>query len=665
MKRRKILTGAGALAGAALTGCGGGDGNSETGNVLSGTTAEGEVQAKIAADAAPATANPATLVPLGTRMARVEVAFTTIRKVTVTLYNTYTGIGTKVGEKAATSSATHALHFGTAFFTNSRWTAANLYLEVTSDTGEIGKEYKAYTDPWAEHEWSYFYRVNATAAWERIATIRFFPSAAEIENFDFSQHLKTYTNTAVVQNLGNLEMTRSEVMKGVLDFPDRSARIISSPENHDTLCLPDLRRAGSDSPFELLPLMTATSGTLRKCVEERLVRQNISRSASIGALRRRRLSDGTKDEFDYDQHYLIDAYHELLAYVGGKQLMDFMVESRAKLLGQFAELSQSFTRPIYNFIKNSVSELISPAELEKTKRTLLEAAEKLPLDKLPAAGGLSGSFNLQFSGGSQNFKWPQQLTGFGLRFSIGLARFSVGKTSGEPRVTTGWLLGSAGTSKGAIVGILKGRSAYGVVDYDIEVTCNLNFQGAKCQLANFQFDPVFDVDTRGYVFILVQNIYKYTLGAPAPDLSVLDEVELSPVYLDDDIESVRSAVEQAEAQDDLGMIEGMAANSNATQTDIIRRYQTFEASPLRLVFHNTRVAEAVFSTAWPILAVAYVPGFKMILGAGYESKKIIESKEVIDFRRVAFVRMTLTLDVHGVWARDPVARALSGYPDNS
>ena len=656
MERRKILTAAGALAGVSLTGCGGGDSTSETASAPSSAKAGALGQTELAA-----AANPATLVPIGTKMARLEVAFTTRRKVTVTLYNTVTGIGIKAGEKVATSSATHALQFGTVYFTNASWAAGNLYLEVTSDTGEIGKEYIAYTDPWAEHEWSYFYRVNATVAWERIATVRFFPTQAEIENFNFTQHLKTYPNTAVVQNRGNLELKRAQVTPVALDFPDRSARVISTQGNADTLCLPDLRRAGPDSPFELLPLLPAASGRLRECIEERLTRQNISRSISLGGVRRRRLNDGTTNEFDYDRNYVIEAYQELLIYVGGTQLGEFIRESRKKYQDEFARLAQSFTRPVYNFIDNFASNLISDADSRKISRTLKDIAEALPVT---AAGGLTGSLNIQFAGGFQNFQWPQQLTGFGGRISLAVARFSVGSSASGHKVTKGWPVPDS-PYKAGIVGILKGRTAFGFVDYDIEVTCNLNFQYGKCQVANLQFDPVFDIDTRGVIYTLLKNVYKYTMDSTVPDVAPLDDIELPEIYLQDDVEAVSSAAERSNNRDDLGILENVVITSNSTQKNIPRTFKTLELSPLRLVFHNNRAAEEVFSTEWPIWSVAYMPGAKYILGGGFQTTTEFKSDEVVDFRRFWYARMVLIADVHTVVASDPIARALSAYPDNS
>ncbi len=673
MKRRKILTGASALAGAVLTGCGGGDGNSETGNVLSSTKAvgegnsetgnapsgievEGSSQSKVSA-----AANPATLVPVGTKMARLEVAFTTRRKVTVTLYNTYTGIGIKAGEKVATSSATHALQFGTAFFTNKSWAAGNLYLEVTSDTGEIGKEYIAYTDPWAEHEWSYFYRVNATAAWERIATVRFFPSEAEIENFDFTQHLKTYPNTATVQNRGNLEMTRNEVMNGELDFPDRSARVISSTGQHDTLCLPDLRRAGAGNPFELMPVLTVASGTLRRCIDERLKRQNISRSISIGAVRRRRLSDGKTDAYDSDHNYLIDAYHEVLTYVGGSQLMEFIKEKKREVQTQFAAFTQYNSKPLENFARNNSSELYPETEMSAVRRTLKKVADQLPV---VGAGGLSGSLNVQIAGAFQFPLVPLLWTGFGGRISIGVGRFSVGASADGNKVKTGWPVPDSPFKVG-LVFVLKGKSIGGTVDYDLEITGNFNFQYGKAQVANVQIDPVFDIDTREGVLELVRDMFRYILNYEPPGLVILDEAGLPVRNLRKYFESLNEQANQAANRDPLSVISGIAVVTDYVQVDITRLYATLEVSPLRIVFHNKRAADDKFSNEAPIWATAWVPGVKYISGFGYESKTSVEAGGVVDFRAAWYGRIALTADLHGVFSRDPVARALSNFPDNS
>lgn len=663
-----------------LAACGGGaeDGNSEAGNLLSATKADELERSNITLDAAAApnaAANPATLVPVGTRMARLEIAFTTKRKVTVTLYNTYTGIGTKVGEKVATSSATHALHFGSVFFTNSNWAAGNLYLDVKSDTGEIGKEYKAYTDRWAEHEWSYFYRANVQAGWERIATVRFFPSTVDIDNFDFSQHVKTYDNTAAVKNLDNLEMTRHKMMPCPIDFPDRSARVTSIPGGDETLCLPDMRRVGGGRPFELLPVLSATSGKLRDCVKERLRRQTIHRSTYIGEARRRRLSDGIKDEYDSDENYLIEAYNELLLAIGGERMFAFIKETQQAYTYAFAKLCQGSTRSIYDFLRDHTSTGKLFTDLSKVQRVLKEQADNIPdPGKFRSTGGLSGSLNMQFAGSYVNKKFPFAFTGFGGRFSIALGRLSVGYSlDGGNAVIQGWPNGDS-IFKLGVVGIIKGNTfrpgGLVDVDYDLEVTFNLNFKHGKCQLANAVFDPVFDLDTRGYVWDLMRKVYNYCIGYRV--LEDIDEelgdIELEDIYLKDDIEYVSSEAQKAsDILDNLGVIDSLA--SIATNTKLTKRdkrsWKTVEASPLRLIWVNKLADDTEFNNAYPDMVVAIVPGVKYILGGGYESVTTWDSDETVDFRETYYARITLTTDLHGVVTRSPIARKLLNYPDNS
>lgn len=654
MKRRNLLTAAGAMAGVSLAGCGGG-----------GDEAESEIASEIGSDmeeigsdlgeteldpifdplAVPDGMNvvapvPAYLVPANGHY-QIEVSFRTTRQMVV--YMRHESKWVTLAWKPVTTGSSHKLGYavwrtGLYYGLDRR----NFYLlvressdlDVYAGNGTTLAEWKRYvhkTDGGVdEYEWSFYSRKDRMPT----VTVRFFPLPADelVRDFGAGEYVRPILNTAVDANKTPLH---------VVHFPkslttssrhlSHEAAVIPSTLR-DTICLPSGTATANHD--ELVPCYLGASKSEKPLLKRRMLR-HIHRFAKTARDGGHQL-DSTDD---FNSSHMIG--NEILRLLGGKSLIDHAVSTRSGVMNSIRDNFEQMSPGFQTFCTNWLPTLSSD-EMVAGARTLRDQAAK-PNGK--AAGGLGVSVLLQASVATgETAIWPG-VSGYGGRISLGLCRASKNWAAGGASTSNEYTIKNIrdyGTKLGFTI-ILKGFGGqqlkivgYNIADnftVDTELTCNFTILNNVWRIDLMQFDIVVDVDTRAFLGKLANKAFAHLMS---PYVGGTEAVAALPAALSfappgwlsvgaaeaDFCRAFAQNTAQVVADGVKAVIKPLVAKAaDEFSTNVRFTWGVQEWSPLRFVMPNADLGNgAPFAGGFRYAGTGWQPGCKYIAGIGFGGK---------------------------------------------
>ncbi|MDO8439802.1 MAG: hypothetical protein Q7S97_01095 [Polaromonas sp.] len=492
MKRRKVLTSASVLAGAALTGCGGGGEDGALG---------GDPSSQIGAYTI-----PRYLVPNNGQY-QIEVVFATTRKVSVAFINSATFPDNRgYWSKDVTTSSSHQVGFALwrcnlgvdVKYTDWRLqvvegsNGSTTHAGTSNTTPDNFRQYQTFTDGDTEYEWNFYSRIDQAL----LLSVRFFPIPSdETINFNTGEYVRVISNTATHTNQGTLTRYLPKHHATPHQITDHEAACIEDAStNKDTICLPNNRRAGHN---ELVPSYLAASAAEKPLLRRRLLR-HVDRFTK--ATRSSHVMDSPDDQ---EVHNLLG--NELVRVLGGKSLIDHLNNVRDNVRTSIQNNMDQMGAAFHTFCSNNLPALSSQAMIDQTRKLLDDEVDNGE-GASDMAGGCGVSTSLQFGFSmTETTLWPGISVGGGVRVSIGLARASRKWYDRTVAAVETYNLTQHAT-KGTKLGftfILKGFDGSNLsikgVSADIEVTLNMTIIDGVHRLDLIQFDPVLDLDTRTWL----------------------------------------------------------------------------------------------------------------------------------------------------------------------
>jgi hypothetical protein len=668
MKRRKVLTSASVLAGAALTGCGGGGEDGALG---------GDPSSQIAA-----TAVPAALVPNNGQY-QVEIVFHTARALKVELICGNSSRIT-VGEKAATSGTSHKVGFSLLRCNNNNDFSPNTYLVlvitdggvVTSIGGGRGNiwngtkyifDYNAYTGlPEKEYEWNCYSKSDSTL----LCSARFFTVPSdETVLFPYGDYCRPIVNSPTHANGGGLTKLLPKLHTTSFQVPNHECAVLHDETNNcDTICLPNIRREGHD---ELVPSYLSASSSLQPLLKRRLLR-HIDRYGR--AVRAKYVMDTTDDS---DVHHLLG--NELVRVLGGKSLIDHLDHVRDNVRTSIQNNMQQMGTSFHTFCSNHLPALSSQAMIDQTRKLLDDEVDNGEGGSNMAGGcGVSTVVQIGFSMAEKTL-WPGIVVGPGMRLTFGLVRASRKWYDATIAGVSTYNLAQIGTKglKYGLTFIMKGFNGTELnikgVSADIEVTLNMSVINGHHRLDLIQFDPVFDLDTRTWLGEMAAkgmerllaplvNGTQATQVLQGMDFAVPSSLTgLSPQMGEfaGKLLSSTAGFVSTGFKDYLNpFLKSMRDKFQSISGAEPRTWAVAEFSPLRFVVVNSDVEnpDIAFRGGFRYGGVGWQPGVKFIAGVGamYESK--VETVTYTGFGRVVAVA-----DLYGAYGPDGFIRSM-GFP---
>ncbi|MDO8248222.1 MAG: hypothetical protein Q7T78_00685 [Rhodoferax sp.] len=627
MKRRKILTSAGALAGAALTGCGGGGEDGPLG---------GDPSSQIAAYTV-----PAALVPANGQY-QVEVVFNTTRAISVTL--TINNTVYTIASKTTTTGTSHRIGFATCRFNTD--TASSTYnwgkLTVqdglnativgnnTAQTTNYAQYTAITTEVEKEYEWNFYSKTNLA----HLCSVRFFTIPTnELDTYASGVYAKVIANTSTHTNDGGLTKVLPIHHATTLQIVDHQAAVIKDATNKkDTICLPNNRRPGHD---ELVPSYMAASAAERAVLKRRMMR-HVDRHAK--AVRASHVLDST------DDHNISSMLgNEIVRVFGGASFIDHLNSTRDNIVTSITNNLDQMGREFYDFCTLRLPTLSSPEMITST-RNLMNGAENGEVSS-NAAGGVGASTSLQCSLSitAANYPWPGINLGGGVRVSLGLARESYKWVAGVGSAPDTYDISQVG-DKGVKLGftfIVKGfnSSEFKLGTFnsglamDIEVTANFTVKDGAWRLDVIQFDPVIDLDTRTWLGAMVSRGLARMLASTVNGLQAIAALPIAmnaalPPYMSGlntkmgtfagQMFSSGAQLVNAGIKDYMiPMLQTMRDKLDGTGAGT-RTWATFELSALRFCIPNSDVNDPAitFRGGFRYGGIGWQPGAKYIVGFG-------------------------------------------------
>jgi hypothetical protein len=634
MKRRKVLTGASALAGAVITGCGGGEENVDA--------------ADAGADSISEIAYPITqyLLPENSHY-QVEVVFGLPRAVTVYL-NGPAGVY-KLASKPQTGGHSHKMGFAKVRVPNHpNWNHRNISLVVLEEDGVtrgwthnagakalVGTtsnhvEYKVYTNP-SQFEWRFYSKdPSLTTSSKRLfCCVRFFklPQAefydVEKEFDSVEQYVKVIPNNASIDNLNGTVLEPSQHLLTTCKTDAHVSRAKKHGTTHrDTIALPDHQQPPGYRM--LVPTLHHATPVLRKMLE-RVHLRHITALAKAQAV----VSIGDPINYgadDNDVHNHLS--NELLRLLGGESLIENMRKQREDLFLRAETLFGSMTEELSEFIKNKLADTATDEARTEARELIENAINDLDPGR---TGGVSVKLTIapQIGGSVTYPNWPIPgvALGVGLRASFPLFRVSVQAGKKFDASPVNYYVPGAKPVEFSIVPIIKLASAGSLLSIDLEVTINFVMAGGKLKMSSWIFDPVIDYDVRSILGRLAHRGFKEI--ASHSDNPLARIIAYDPVTPDDVMEAIMV--------DEFGFagrcLDGVpepltprvtheSLSETLKRTESLQRddrTKVVELSPLRFKFAHRDLGVVPFTADTPFWSRhqgnrGYCPGVKILYG---------------------------------------------------
>lgn len=663
MKRRKLLTSASALAGAALTGCGGGDEDGTLG---------GDPSSQIAAYVL-----PATLVPKNAQW-HVEVSFFTQNQCKVSLkLGTSFGLmdSAQIAYKAYTTGTSHRLNFAVMRCNGTTTTSNFDDLTLIVEEWAVGSpvyianggqyvarygidkqntqtfQYTVYND-WEvpEYEWTCRSVYNN----KLLCRVRFFQLVGdEAYAFPAGQYIVPITPTSTHPNIFGLTRAYPVQHATNLRMVNHEVAVIQAANNKDTICIPNPRATGH---YELVPSYLAASNAEKPFIRHRMGR-HIDRFSK--ATRASYVMDTPDDE---EVHHLLG--NEIVRMLGGKTLIDHYNNVRDKATASITNNIDHMGSAIFNFCKSNLPALSSQAMDDQT-RALLDTTDN-DEQMSNVAGGRTVSTSLQFGFAltGKDFPWPGFEMGAGFRISFGLSRYSVKYATKYRSPVNSYTIDDI-ASQGLKVGstfILKGFQGssclIGDVSGDVEFNFNMTTTGTVTRLDSIAIDPVFDIDTRTWVGGLVAGGLARLLSPVIGGLQAIDAIPQKIAYsppafmssLGYEMGSVASKLEASSAQlVNAGIKSFMNPMLKVAETFTGvggRTWGTLEVAILRTFNPNSDVNDPTIPlrSGFRSSGFGWQPGLKYIAGFGIANKYTVGTAS-----EAMFMRVVTVTDIFGVY----------------
>ncbi len=656
MKRRQILTAAGALVGASLPGCGGG-----------GETAGGEPSSEIAAWVI-----PATLVPENGHY-QVEVVFGLQRGVGVWLTSGGRNVGfDQIASKSITTGWSHKVGFvklrvtdepqrdfqALGLYVNEHTKKAdgtynNWYHQCGFQTDTLASssnvKYTYYPES-GQHEWN-FYSADpglSSSSKKLFCSVRMFKLPID-QLYDFTgTYFRVIPNNAPIGNLGNLATIRSKHLETIFDIPSHESAARKTNGTHqDTIVLQDHQQPAG---FRMLvPTLRHASTELRPMLE-RLLHRHLEalgkKQASVSPM------DGVEDK---DHSHLIS--NELLRLLGGESLVENMRNYREKMFAEVQSIFGSVTPDFAQHCQVNLSNVATPEMKAETTQMLVDAMNATAPDGNVQPHGYSfmNTISLQAQGSVTVSNWPFLGcdAGGGVRFVIPLFRTSTSraKQAGVTTVHTpdNYNLVSAGNStQYSAVGVIKLINAGSLLSIDIEFTINFSRIEGNVIVQSMVFDPVIDFDLRNLFGRLSQTAFKATAGALIDrSFAVMlnytaNTFNIGPLLLAQTGTAMLGMGGLPSSGFPEQYIKPLLDSLNATKdtrSDIL--FNVFEVSPLRFKFAHRDLGIVPFdantpSWVWGANRHGWCPGVKSVFGYGFRVSGLL-----LDY----YFRVVNTLDL--------------------
>jgi hypothetical protein len=659
MKRRKILTSAGALAGAALTGCGGG-GQNAAGEIVGEIGSE--IESAIEAEYAPLNdaSVPRGLVPAN-RNHQIEVTFYTTRAIEVHM-ESGKGESKLIAHKSVSGGKSHKL--GMAVWRcnsgegNDR---TNFYLLVREQNGSTGgwhetfagnsntshnnyRYYAEHNDGEIEYEWSFYSRRDGIL----IARVRFFPfpDGDQVSDWAYGEYIRPIENTAMRANKYGGDVRHPTLHEPATSHARHAGVIMNSLR--DTILLPVPR--GSDTHHELVPCYLGASAAEKPLLKRRLLRHLHQFSKSAHAAGHR--LDSTQG---HHVHHMFG--NEISRVLGGKGLSDHLKSTRDKVVNSIQNNFKQVGGEFEKFCKDHLPQLSSDG-LEDGVRQLIAEYDNSNTSEMKLGAGLGVTVALQASAtyAQKDFPWPGWNLGGGVRFSFGIAKASYKLQDNQISTDryTAAMIPQRGLSLAATL-IIKGLSGEdfkieGVetnFTLDIEVTVHMTVLNNVWRVDLIQIDPVLDLDSR-WMARLFEIGAAHLMGKTAPtDSSVPGGIEMtiiSPAVIDSaaSIPAFLGPMLEGAAELPIPGVEpvvDLIADAALREGIFNSSFLITEGSLLRVMLPNQDLGDPTipFRGSFRLGSVGYQPGMKFIAGFGARKNVKIGEAEAKSFVRVVAV----------------------------
>ncbi len=523
MKRRQILTAAGALAGVALTGCGGGS-----------ETAGGDIGSEIAGYTTP----PPTLVPQDGHY-QIEVVFGLQRSAGVILTSAgnyipdpVTGLVQAFASKSITTGWTHRVGFAKLRVTNEpQKNFEALGLVVTEQTKnadgtyntwwhQCGRPMNASGTVWSTSVKYEYDAGNDAYIWDFFSADPSLSSTAKklfcsvrmyrlpptelydpvSDHFDSTNlYFKVIPNNAPIGNLGTLATTRSQHLPTTLSYPNHESAVRKNANgaHNDTIVLQDPRQPTN---FKMLvPTLHHATPTLRPMLE-RLLNRHVKRLMDYNASS---LGDPINYEGHPDHHNLLQ--NELLRLLGGESLIQHMNALKVEIEAPAGPIFAGMGGAMGDYIRDNLQSYLTDDLQLEANRVLQQAINTQPIPSERAGGFIrSNQIALQFNMTAIGKLWPEPTVwapGLAFRVSFPLWQRLRGNgtdENGQPaaELNSEYHIRQVGRDKFkfSVVGIAKLVNAGPLLAIDVEYTVNFSVLNGNVMVESMVLDPVIDVD---------------------------------------------------------------------------------------------------------------------------------------------------------------------------
>lgn len=633
MKRRNVLTSAGALAGIALTGCGGGG-------------EDGAPSSQIAAYTI-----PQALVPDNLTQYQVEVVFYSKTTVDVWLHkpvdpdNPTNPTSIQIGWKGNTNGNSNKTYYGRLLcipwptFNNYDYTlavtetasgvlqapiVAGASANITPDTL---REYAVHNNEETEYEWTFRSRVNGTV----LAHVRFIP-------FPSSENI-TFTGGAFYNYVANTA-PRTNGMQTTQHFPNllpTTLRAINhetgvmlaptSSSDRDTLRLPNHRILGHDELFPTY-VSTAAGSQERLFVGKRLIRHMKRYANEIRNF-------GITGANAIEARSAIS--NEIARVVGGKKFIDYMNDLRTNFNAAMSSDTTAM-QEIIDLIQGYLPG-VDNVTMDGQVRQLEDDLYAQYSGNMSSGGGLNTTIAVQVAGSITRPNWPRAGITLGGGCRLSLPMFARRRRFGVA-TANGYTFADAAPEglKFGVVAIVKlfDTKVFNILgtSMDVEVTISCTLKEQTLRIDNIAYDPVFDADTRALLAKLFTECMARATAATqgATDGPVTSAIEMTVPAATTEISAggaaaVATAVSGA-TNTYLNCFSTTAAAFNdlgvRPETYNLRNYATAELSPLRVTVINSDTLDPAtpLRSGFQGTSVGiWHPGAKAIVGAGWNPIK--------------------------------------------
>jgi hypothetical protein len=669
MKRRKVLTAAGAVAGATLAGCGGGG---ETGSEIGG---------EIAADVSSTSGYPVPywLVPTNDHY-QVEVVFGLPRKIEVHLLSN--SIRKLIHSKPVTGASSHKVGFAKLRVVNEPGASCSLIrLDVTefwTDASGAAQSYvhragqlaptngtrnernikHTYFPENDEYEWQFFSADPALAVGQKrmFCRVSFFRKPLE-ERYAFAspEYIRLIPNNAPLQNTQGAGVgSRQQHLLTDHDLGDnyhsRARKDPAGNTHRDTILIPDRRQV--PGYFMLVPTLHHATPALRTVLEPFLHRH----LRELGK-RHGELFPPMNGVEDTNQSNFLS--NELLRLVGGETLIEQMMYYRKEVFEKAESLFASAGQAIETFCENNFAYICTPELKAEANRLLLQAESAMDSGfDTSAARNVMNTVAIQIGGSSTVPDYPFLGCNFGMGFRLSFPLFRCGvawarKNGARTRYPyKSHLIGRDNFSMQAVL-IVKLFNFASLLSIDLEITFNLGFEGGNPHLQSVVIDPVLDADCRKILGRLSTEAVK-NFGGLLLDKAFVEmltyTVELAGVVdqmITPAAEALRRAAvtpvrENLAAEYAQGLYNALQETASAPLDPNVN---TFELSACRFKFAHRDLAAGltVNSPFWSLgeSLHGWCPAAKSIAGIAKKGSNVAEGSNV-------YVRLVNVFDLGGV-----------------